>query len=106
MQNVQQGEHLAAVEKVVSGNLVDSGPDHLTVHDIAAGNDILVRVDDRTRYLWVEPRNQGLLTDNAQVRVGYYIAGGAHIAAEVLVLDPGDGESLTGMLGILAPHIH
>lgn len=103
MNNGQQREHLEAVEKVVSGNLVGSGPDHLTVHDIAAGNDVTLRVDDRTHYHWSEQRHNGRLTDNAQVRVGYYIAGGAHIAAEVLVLDPGDGAPLTGSL---APHVH
>jgi hypothetical protein len=98
MQTGQPGEHLGQVEKVVSGNIVDAGPDHLTVHDIAAGEDVTLRIDDRTRYDWQKASDQGRLTDTAQVRVGYYIAGGIHTASEVIVLEPGDGVSLADNL--------
>ncbi|MBU8898644.1 hypothetical protein DRW03_31995 [Corallococcus sp. H22C18031201] len=94
METGRQEEHLNQVEEVVSGNLVDSGPDHLTVHDIAAGEDVTLRIDDRTQYEWLEARDTGRLTDNANLRVGYFIAGGVHVAAEVIVLEPGDGVSL------------
>lgn len=98
-----RSEHLGNVEKVVSGNIVDAGPDHLTVRDIAVGEDVTVRVDDRTRYSWMQAQHEGQLTDTGQVRVGYFIAGGIHTASEVLVLAPGNGTPLTGRF---APHVH
>jgi len=103
MRTEQRSEHLGNVEKVVSGPIVDSGPDHLTVRDIAATDEIRVRIDDRTLYSWLDKRQEGRLTADGQVRVGYYIAGGIHVAAEVLVLDPGEGPPLSGRF---APHIH
>ncbi|QSQ22337.1 hypothetical protein JY651_45670 [Pyxidicoccus parkwayensis] len=87
-------ENQANVERMVTGRIVDAGPDHLTVHDLSAGEDITVRIDDRARYSWTDVTEDGRLTDNAQIRIGYYIAGGLHIAAEVRVLDPGDGEPI------------
>ncbi|NTX01131.1 hypothetical protein HUA74_03695 [Myxococcus sp. CA051A] len=85
---------LDKVDEAVSGNIVDAGPDHLTVHDIGAGEDLTLRIDDRTTYGWTDSRYRGQLTDAAQVRVGFYIAGGVHTAAEIIVMDPGQGESI------------
>ncbi|MFP2932341.1 hypothetical protein ACLESO_45735 [Pyxidicoccus sp. 3LG] len=98
MQTENRSEYLGNVEKAVSGNLVEAGPDHLVIHDIGAAEDVTVRIDDRTRFVWHEERHDGQLTDTAQVRVGYYIAGGLHTASEVIVLDPGDGESIVDIL--------
>lgn len=97
MLSEHRSEHLGNVEKAVSGNLVDVGPDHLTIHDIGAAEDVTVRIDDRTRFTWQGKGAEGQLTDNGQVRVGYYIAGGLHMASEVLVLDAGDGASIAGI---------
>ncbi|WP_146209811.1 hypothetical protein [Vitiosangium sp. GDMCC 1.1324] len=103
MQTENQSERLSAVDKVVSGNIVEAGTDHITIRDIAAGVDITVRVDDRTRYVWMQPQHQGRLTDDGQVRVGYYFAGGVHTASEVLVLEPGNGVSIAEQL---VPTVH
>jgi len=98
-----RSEHLGNVEKVVSGHIVEAGPDHLTVRDVAIGEDVTVRIDDRTRFRWMQSQHQGRLTDTGQLRVGYFIAGGIHTASEVLVLEPGNGSLFTGRL---APHLH
>lgn len=98
-----RSEYLGNVEKVVSGNIVEAGPDHLIVRDIAIGEDITVRIDDRTRYSWVQARHQGRLTDTGQIRVGYFIAGGIHTASEVLVLEPGNGSSIAERI---VPRVH
>lgn len=92
------GIDLDKVDEAVSGPIVDAGPDHLTVHDVGAGEDLTLRIDDRTRYLWTDSRELGRLTDAAQVRVGFYIAAGVHVAAEVIVMDPGQGTSITEIL--------
>lgn len=97
MLSEHRSEYLGNVEKAVSGNIVDVGPDHLTLHDIAAAEDLTVRIDDRTRFTWQDKGAEGQLTDNGQVRVGYYIAGGLHIASEVLVLDVGNGAFISGI---------
>ncbi|WP_342375114.1 hypothetical protein NVS55_27920 [Myxococcus stipitatus] len=89
---------LDKVDEAVSGSIVEAGPDHLTVHDLGAGEDLTLRIDDRTRYLWTDSRARGRLTDAAQVRVGFYIAAGVHVAAEVIVMDPGQGTSITSIL--------
>ena len=91
-------EYQANVERMVTGRIVDAGPDHLTFHDASSGEDVTVRMDDRARYSWSDPSQQGRLTDNAQVRVSYFIAGGLHIAREVRVLDAGDGASIADYL--------
>ncbi|XXF80754.1 hypothetical protein P2318_13655 [Myxococcaceae bacterium GXIMD 01537] len=98
MLSEHRSEYLGNVEKAVSGAIVDAGPDHLTVHDIGGSEDVTLRIDDRTRYAWVDARHQGRLTDTGLVKVGYYIAGGVHVAADVLVLEPGDGEPITGRI--------
>ncbi|MFY2560252.1 hypothetical protein ACN469_21760 [Corallococcus terminator] len=82
------------VDEVVNGTIVDAGPDHLTVHDTGAGEDLTLRIDDRTTYAWTDARKAGQLTDEAQVRVGFNIAGGVHTAARIIVMDPGAGESI------------
>lgn len=89
---------LGRVDKAVTGPLVDAGGDHFTVRDIAAGENIRVHIDDRTEFVWQDARQQGRLTDSGQVRVGYYYAAGVHTAAEVHVLDPGDGVPLSRTL--------
>ncbi|MBN1207266.1 MAG: hypothetical protein JXB05_20445 [Myxococcaceae bacterium] len=91
-------ENQPNVERVVTGRIVDAGPDHLTFHDPSAGEGVTVRIDDRTRYSWSDPAQEGRLTDTAHVRIGYFIAGGLHIARDVQVLDPGDGESIADYL--------
>jgi hypothetical protein len=83
-------------EEIVTGRIVDVGADHLTIHDLSVGEDIFVRIDDVTQFRWADERLHGRLTDNAQVRVGFFIAGGLHKATDVLVLDPGDGSPLGG----------
>ena len=88
------GVNLNRVDKIVMGRIVDIGPDHLTLHDVSENEDITFRTDDTTHYAWSEGRSRGRLTDSAQVRVGYFIAGGLLKAAEVLVLDPGNGTSV------------
>jgi hypothetical protein len=98
-----RSEHLGNVEMVVSGRIVDAGPDHLTIRDLTVGEDVTVRIDDRTNFSWFQARHEGRLTDTAQVRVGYFIAGGIHTASEVLVMEPGDGSPIAGPL---APHVH
>lgn len=82
------------VDEVVDGTIVDAGPDHLTVHDTSAGEDLTLRIDDRTTYAWTDSSKQGQLTDEAQVRVGFNIAGGVHTVSRIIVMDPGDGESI------------
>ncbi|MCP3099913.1 hypothetical protein LZ198_13640 [Myxococcus sp. K15C18031901] len=94
MQTENPRMNLERVEEAISGAIVEAGPDHLTVHDIGAGEDITLRIDDRTTYVWNDARDEGRLTDTADVRVGYFIAGGVHVAAEVIILDPGQGRSI------------
>jgi hypothetical protein len=103
MRTENQSEHLGNVEMVVSGYIVDAGPEHITVRDVAAGEDVSVRIDDRTHYSWQQAQHEGRLTDTGQVRVGYFIAGGIHTAREVLVLEPGDGSPITERL---VPRVH
>ena len=98
-----RSEHLGNVEMVVSGRIVDAGPDHLTLRDLTVGEDVTVRIDDRTNFSWFQTQHEGRLTDTGQVRVGYFIAGGIHTASEVLVMEPGDGSPIAGPL---APHVH
>jgi hypothetical protein len=92
---------LANVDKVVSGPILDWGPDHLTVKDMASGDEISVRLDDTTRFRWTSRKLEGQLTDSAQIRVGYQLAGGVHVAREVIVLDPGKGASIAGLIGAI-----
>ncbi|MCI0572820.1 MAG: hypothetical protein L0Y66_18875 [Myxococcaceae bacterium] len=103
MRTENRSEGLGNVEKVVSGNIVDSGAEHLTLHDAAAGEDITVRIDPRTRFTWLQKQHEGRLTDTAQVRVGFYIAGGIHSARDVIVLDPGNGSPIADRL---IPTVH
>lgn len=103
MLTVNRSEHLGNVEMVVSGMIVDAGPDHLTIRDLTVGEDVTVRIDDRTMFSWFQTQHEGRLTDTGQVRVGYFIAGGIHTASEVLVMEPGDGSPIDGPL---APHVH
>lgn len=103
MRTENRSEQLGNVEMVVSGNIVDVGPDHLTVRDISIGEDVTVRIDDRTRFSWLQSQHRGRLTDTGQIRVGYFVAGGIHTASEVIVLEPGSGSQLTGRM---APHVH
>jgi hypothetical protein len=98
-----RSERLGNVEMVVSGRIVEAGTDHLTIRDLTVGEDVTVRLDDRTSFSWFQAQHEGRLTDTGQVRVGYFIAGGIHTASEVLVMEPGDGSPIAGPL---APHVH
>ena len=103
MQTDPSSEHLERVEEAATGPIVDYGPDHLTIRDIGRGEELTFRTDDKTRYVWHDPKSQGRLTDTAQIRVGYFRAGGIHKAYEVIVLDPGSGESIAEQL---VPRVH
>ncbi len=100
----QAPQHFANLEEAVTGMVVDSGPEHLTIHDPAVGENIEVRIDDRTRYEWMDNTFTGQFREGARVRVGFYIAGGLHHASEVLILEPGDGAPIS--TARLEPHVH
>lgn len=94
METGRRSEHLGRAQKVVTGPIIDSGPDHVTVRDDIAREEFRLRLDDRTGISWLNAEHEGRLTDTATVRVGFFLAYGIHNAVELIVLDPGRGAPL------------
>lgn len=103
METGRRSEHLGRAQKVVTGPIIDSGPDHITVRDDIAAEEFRLRIDDRTGFSWLDKAHEGRLTDTAIVRAGFFIAYGVHNAVEIIVLDPGRGVQLDGTF---RPHVH